>query len=233
MPFDTNDAAETRDYSRNNSNGSVYGATWLSNGVVGGAYSFDGEDDFISLPYCFDENYLDIVTVEAWLNTSETSGTIVSYERNNYWELSVSGGVVKWTTNASDGTVDVNGIASINDDMWHYIATTYDSSTGDCNIYVDGLLDTTENAHTSGEVLGSGDTPIGFIGKGTGSANRETIFSTGFETQTEKNLWNQHNYTEDVEVTWDTLAYEDFNAGYGLYTDGGSDCERRSDYKHE
>jgi len=232
MPFDTNNEEETRDYSENNPSGTIYGATWLSNGVVGGAYSFDGED-YISLPYCFDEDVLNKITVEAWLKTSEMSGTIVSYERNNYWELSISGGVVKWTTNASDGTVDVNGIASINDDMWHYIATTYNSSTGDCNIYVDGLLDTTENAHISGEVLGSGDTPIGFIGKGTGSANRETIFSTGFETQEEKNFWSRHNYTEGGDITWDTLGYEDFNAGYGSYTDGGSDCTRRSDYKYE
>ena len=141
--------------------------------------------------------------------------------------------MVKWTTNASDGTVDVNGVTDISDNLWHYISTTYDSVTGDCNIYVDGILDKTENAHTPGEVLGSGDTPIGFIGKGTGSVDRETIFSTGFETQTEKNFWSQHNYTEEAEVTWDMLAYEDFNSGYGIYTDGGSDCSRRSDYKHE
>ena len=232
MPFDYNSEEETQDYSGNNPNGTIYGATWESNGVVGGAYSFDGED-YISLPYCFDEDFLDRLTVEAWVKTSETSGTIVSYERDNYWELAISGGCVKWTTNASDGTVDVNGVTDISDNLWHHISTTYDSVTGDCNIYVDGILDTTENAHTPGEVLGSGDTPIGFIGKGTGSADRETIFSTGFETQTEKNFWSQHNYTEEAEVTWNMLAYEDFNSGYGIYTDGGSDCSRESDYKHE
>lgn len=237
MPFDTNDAAETRDYSGDNPSGSVYGATWDSNGVVGGAYSFDGED-YISLPYCFDEDYLDIVTVEAWVKTSETSGTIVSYERNNYWELSISGGVVKWTTNASDGTIDVNGIASINDDMWHYIATTYNSSTGDCNIYVDGLLDTTENAHTSREVLGSGDTPIGFIGKGTGSANRETIFSTGFETQEEKNNWKEDNDAGgggEGTIEWENLLYDSFGVSswsWGNWKDGGKDCKKYRDWTY-
>ena len=232
MPFDFNSEEETKDYSGNNHNGTIYGATWESNGVVGGAYSFDGED-YISLPYCFDEDFLDKLNVEAWVKTSESSGTIVSYERDNYWELAISGGCVKWTTNASDATVDVNGVTDISDNLWHHISTTYDSVTGDCNIYVDGILDTTENAHTPGEVLGSGDTPIGFIGKGTGIVDRETIFSTGIETQTEKNFWSQHNYTEEAEVTWNLLAYEDFNSGYGIYTDGGSDCSRSSYYKHE
>ena len=56
LPFDNN-TEEPRDYSGNNPSGiSVYDATWLSNGVVGGAYSFDGEDDFISLPYCGNAN---------------------------------------------------------------------------------------------------------------------------------------------------------------------------------
>jgi len=232
MPFDYNSEEETQDYSGNNPNGTIYGVTWESNGVVGGAYSFDDED-YILLPYCFDEDFLDRLTVEAWVKTSETSGTIVTYERDNYWELAISGGCVKWTTNTSDGTVDVNGVTDISDNLWYHISTTYDSVTGDCNIYVDGILDATENAHTPGEVLGSGDTPIGFIGKGTGSADRETIFSTGFEIQTEKNFWSQHNYTEEAEMTWNMLAYEDFNSGYGIYTDGGSDCLRGSDYKHE
>ncbi len=232
MPFDTNNGLETRDYSGNNPNGTIYGASWNSNGIVGGAYSFNGED-YISLPYCFDDDYLDTITVDVWVKTSESSGTIVSYERGNYWELAISSGAVKWTTNAGDGTVDVYGITSINDGLWHYISTTYNSLTGICNIYVDGLLDVSENAHTPGEALGLGDTPIGFIGKGTGSSDRETIFSTSFETQEEKNNWNQHNYSEEEEITWDTLTYDNFNSGYGSYSDGGGDCTRRSDYKYE
>ena len=86
MPFDYNSEEETQDYSENNPNGTIHGATWESNGIVGGAYSFDG-DDYVSLPYCFNEDFLGILTVEAWVKTSETSGTLVTYERDNYWEL--------------------------------------------------------------------------------------------------------------------------------------------------
>lgn len=223
MPFDTENVMETRDYSGNNNNGSIYNATWNNNGKVGGVYSFNGTD-YISIPYCFDNDYIDKITVETWIKTGLNSGTIVSFDRNKYWDLAISDGFVKWSTNASDGTVDVNGLSSINNDEWHHIAATYDSSTGDCNIYIDGLLDTSENAHTSGEALGSGDTPIGFIGKGTGIASLKTIFSTSFETQGEKEWWNEHNTTGEEEV-WETLFYDDFEgANWGNWNDGGDDC---------
>ncbi len=226
MPFDVNNAEETKDYAENNPNGAIYGSLWESNGVIGGAYSFDG-DDYISLPYCFEEDFLDRITVEGWIKTSEPSGTIVSYERDNYWELALSGGDIKWTTNASDGTIDHNGVARVDDDTWHHIATTYDSSTGDSSIYVDGILDSTENIHSSGQVLGSGDTPIGFIGKGTGTVDRETIFSTGFETQDEKDQWNEDEEIMGItgEDEWETLWSDDFEGGnWGDWKDGGGDC---------
>jgi FlaG/FlaF family flagellin (archaellin) len=33
--------------------------------------------------------------------------------------------------------------------------------------------------------------------------------------------------------TWATLTYDDFESGWGSYTDGGRDCIRTSDYQHE
>ena len=86
MPFDSQNPFQTKDYSGNNYNGTINGATWTNTGKLGGAYQFGG-DDFISIPYCFENNYIDKITVEAWIKTSLTSGTIMSYNRNKYWEL--------------------------------------------------------------------------------------------------------------------------------------------------
>jgi hypothetical protein len=47
MPFDTNSLTTAKDYSGFNNNGQVHGATWTSNGKIGGAYSFDGLDDYM------------------------------------------------------------------------------------------------------------------------------------------------------------------------------------------
>lgn len=223
MPFNTESALKTKDYSGAKNNGTVYGATWESNGKVGGAYSYNGTD-YISIPYCFDNNYLDKITVESWIKTNLNSGTLVSFNRSKYWDLAISDGCIKWSTNASDATIDVHGVTNISDDFWHHVAATYDSSSGDCNVYVDGLLDKTEKAHNPGEVLGSGDTPIGFIGKGTGNATSEIIFSSSFETQYEKDCWSEHNQSSGEE-SWETLFYDNFEGpNWGNWDDGGDDC---------
>ncbi len=47
LPFDTRDETMTKDYSDYGNDATVTGAVWVPNGVVGGAYSFDGKDDVI------------------------------------------------------------------------------------------------------------------------------------------------------------------------------------------
>jgi len=47
--FDTNDPRTAKDYSPYSNNGIIHGATWTSNGIIGGAYYFDGESDYIKI----------------------------------------------------------------------------------------------------------------------------------------------------------------------------------------
>jgi hypothetical protein len=49
MPFDTDNLTTVKDYSGYNNNAQIHGATWTSNGKVGGAYSFDGLDDYMTI----------------------------------------------------------------------------------------------------------------------------------------------------------------------------------------
>ncbi|MGQ9680720.1 MAG: InlB B-repeat-containing protein [Candidatus Bathyarchaeia archaeon] len=90
LPFDTRDETVAKDYSGYGNDGQVIGATWVPNGIVGGAYSFDGKDDAIKisdggLGYFNDRNYTDnkeelggfgnwdSVTVEAWIYLTENN----------------------------------------------------------------------------------------------------------------------------------------------------------------
>lgn len=231
-PFDTNLSTSTKDYSGNMHTGEVNGATWERDGRVGGAYAFDGDDN-ITFPYVFSDDYLDKITVETWMKTNEDSGTISSFSRNKYWELAVADGVVKWSTTSNEDIDDMTGEITVNDDQWHHIATTYDSSSGDCGIYIDGILDTSQHVHDIGDLLGTGERPLGTIGKGSGDVDRETIFSTGFETQAEEDAWMQHNATQEEEITWDTLTFDDFAGGsWGNYVDGGSYCSMYPYFDH-
>ena len=236
MPFDTQNLFQTKDYSGNGYNGTINGATWINTDRFG-AYQFGG-DDFISIPYCFENNPIDKITVEAWIKTSLASGTIMSYNRTKYCELAVTDGHVKWSTNSSDGAADVIGTLLVNDNTWHLVAATYDASLGDCAIYVDGRLDSYKHVHAAGKLLGSGDNTSGAIGKGTGVAGRQTIFSTDFEVQDEKNQWTENNATAGQEQqSWTNLRYDNFNSAWGSYVPGSNgtyaDCYRSTSYKHE
>ena len=65
--FDKNGGASVRNLgiSKRNRNGRVRGATWTANGKVGGAYEFDGQDDYIES----NEHLLDLrsLSFTAWL----------------------------------------------------------------------------------------------------------------------------------------------------------------------
>ena len=198
MPFDTNNLITAKDYSGNGYDGTVSGPTWNENGVISGSYQFDGVDDYISLPYCFDGSYIDELTVETWINTSSADPTSIgSFDKLQYWGIDIIDGKIVWTTSVNSDVTETTGESIVNDDTWHHIATTYESSTGECKIFVDGEEDICETGHLSGQQLGDGSTPNGFIGKNSG---------------------------ESAEGTWDLLTYDDFENGFGNYTDGGWYC---------
>ncbi|MBU1941707.1 MAG: hypothetical protein KKC68_08035, partial [Candidatus Thermoplasmatota archaeon] len=227
MPFDTNSGVLVRDYAGNH-NGSVVDASWIATGVSGGAYQFSG-NQYILLPYCFPGSYIDDLSIEVWIKTSAASGTILSFGRDNYCELAVSDTTIKWSTNSSDGIADVKGTCMVSDGQWHQIVVTYAASTGIASIFIDGELDISEQVHGNGEVLGSGNSPSGLLGKGTGRADREILFATGFETLDEKYNWNQHNSTEEGGEETENLFTDSFEGNqWGNWNDGGYDCSMYS-----
>ena len=208
LSFDNNTLDYAKDYSGENNDGTLFGPSWVSNGIVGGAYQFDGVDNYISLPYCFDISYIDEFTVETWIRTTSENTVIASYDADNYWELGIRSGLIYWSTTANGDTIDAYGTTTINDDVWHHIACTYDSLTGDCTIFLDGNNEKDINCHSPGEMLGSGSSPNGYIGTGNIGV---------------------------FPGTWYTITYDDFESGFGSYTDGGRDCLFYTDgtYAHQ
>ncbi|MFH1721626.1 MAG: right-handed parallel beta-helix repeat-containing protein [Candidatus Altiarchaeota archaeon] len=77
FPFDSNDGSTTRDYSGSNNNGTVMGATWTENGLVGGAYEFDGLNDYIILNSILPST--NEGTIEAWFKFDEHIGGYYDY----------------------------------------------------------------------------------------------------------------------------------------------------------
>ena len=172
FPFDTKTDPElaysgfayTNDYSSYGNIGNVFGASWTSDGVVGGAYSFDS-NDFIRV----DERGISLggdgtwgqISVEFWIKaTANINNETLLWKHDRYdfsnrhspaegvgyrvdFAADAISNQVTWyvyTENMSNPDVPTEyvALANINGARdWHHVVCTYKSGEG-LRIYVDG-----------------------------------------------------------------------------------------------
>ncbi|MEM4247519.1 MAG: LamG-like jellyroll fold domain-containing protein, partial [Candidatus Woesearchaeota archaeon] len=156
MPFETNTQSLTtgaiRDYSQYGNNGTLGGGTaanspvWNNSGKVGGAYQFDGIDDYIQVSGLLGQPAS--ITITAWINwapnSQDAEGEIISL--GDYVALRVSTiNYPPWvgaygfyydgsTWQATPSSMFLNGTG------WHHLAYTFDNNAKVQSIYVDGVL---------------------------------------------------------------------------------------------
>ncbi|HRU15145.1 MAG TPA: LamG domain-containing protein [Anaerohalosphaeraceae bacterium] len=146
LPFEEMSGETTRDASIYSQTASlVNGPAWTS-GVSGGGLGFDGVDDYVEMADYRGVSGGHARTVCAWIQTSQTSGMILTYgglETGTRWlffinnaklQLGVSGGNVVSTQTAADG-------------QWHHVAAVLEApETGPAKVrnlrlYIDGQPD--------------------------------------------------------------------------------------------
>ncbi|MBU0894106.1 MAG: DUF2341 domain-containing protein [Nanoarchaeota archaeon] len=160
MPLDTNEDSTTtnliRDYSTLNNNGTLGGGVaanvprWTSSGKSGGAYVFDGIDDYILVNKSSSLNNTYNFTIEIWINTRTTSEG--PYIFTNYDGGTVGNGDLLFYRNGQtigsyvDGTsayvVTGNFIAT---NTWYHLALVMDAGNS-YKLYVNGELNQTDSS---------------------------------------------------------------------------------------
>ncbi len=138
MPFDVNQTTDdiTYDYSVNDNDGTgLNGVTWNSTGYIGGAYDFDGDDDYVDLSAV-------VTTVPfsvcAWFKSSSdsTNQNIISFGDtagdSDAFVLSVRGDVAGDYIRAQvnrDSWGDAITTTGYTIDKWHHVCAVFTSST--------------------------------------------------------------------------------------------------------
>ena len=95
------------------------------------------------------------VTMEAWVSTGHNGrGVVASWYHNGQFELAINGDrdkrVVQWITAGHR----MNGIIHLPNDDWHHIAVSYNPSTNEKTIFVNGALDSTKTAPAAVDDVG-------------------------------------------------------------------------------
>jgi hypothetical protein len=151
---------QTKDYSGNDNDATVNGATWTSSGVVGGAYVFDGKNDYMRIgddPSLGGDGSWSQISLEFWIKpTASQTGTYIMAKRD---PIVATGSYMvgfrdSGTPNTlffgvSNGIVDTRGRLVRTDlyndqtvlpvNKWSHVVATYLSGTG-MSIYINGTL---------------------------------------------------------------------------------------------
>ena len=158
MPFDTDvsstSSGAVRDYSTFGNNGTLgtgnssKAPTWNSSGKVGGAYDFDGVDDYIDAG---NDSSLDIEivgTVAAWIRADSLKDAgVVTRASGSSWDdgrltlLIRSNGNVGFSINNGSAGLSSSllnsGASTITNNTWYHIVGTFNGSTA--SLYVDSV----------------------------------------------------------------------------------------------
>jgi hypothetical protein len=150
LTFDVNSSNSTRDYSGNGNNGSIVGAEWTSEGILGGCYYFDGNSAYITfnkLPNVLKAIYRNSFTISLWLKSDDvTNDHCVVYEgtqdNENFVMIFQYNSQIHFAVRVNKGKKVENVVRTYNlsSNVWYNIVCTWNAGLEESKIYVNGVI---------------------------------------------------------------------------------------------
>lgn len=105
---------------------------WVADLNVAGSYIYQGYDTTLNTVATNNQ-----FSVAVWMNSTAGTNWQQIYGRKTEWGIRMADGKVQLFT----GFGTLGGVTEINDGQWHHIAATFNGSTGEAVVYVDGVED--------------------------------------------------------------------------------------------
>jgi hypothetical protein len=146
LPFDLEDNYSCKDYSDEENDGTLNGASWIGNGKLGGACYLDGLGDYISfgLPNAFNDISNNDFTISAWIkinNIVDDNEVLLTASKNinNFVKIFLLNNEIHIGI-CKGGVIDSVRTDTLNEDEWYHIAGVWDASKNKLFAYCNGAL---------------------------------------------------------------------------------------------
>ena len=131
--------------------GFIHGANWTDNGSIGGAFNFDGVDDYISLKSDFSSSVAETFTLMFWFKTNNTDEqqSLVDFGRDTYgsgWRTFVSSDLLYFTlnNNTDDDLHELILTTPFTEtNIWKHVTIIYNTSGS--YLYINGVYNTSDD----------------------------------------------------------------------------------------
>jgi YVTN family beta-propeller protein len=117
------------------------GATFAT-GKYGQGFSFDGNDDYINVPYTSSLDVQNSLTIAAWINSTNNNSQNrgIAGKAGGYQLYVEAGGHVVFGFNNGSWTL-LHSAITIPENIWVHVAGTFNAATGSLQLYINGMLD--------------------------------------------------------------------------------------------
>ncbi|WCB95824.1 virion structural protein [Baekduia alba] len=239
--FDEASGTTATDSSTAHNNGTINGPVRTASGKFGGALTFDGTNDLVTVPDATSLHLGSAVTLEAWVYPTALNDwrTILIKERGTNaltWGLYGNTDTGRPSANASTAgsEKDTRGTAALGLNAWTHVAQTYDGAT--LKLFINGTL-VSSRAMTG--ALDSSTSPLGIGGNGVwgeffqGRLDEVRVYSRALsaaEVGTDMNLPVDHDAAptaptaltatasaDAVALDWNAATDDNGVTGYEVY----------------
>lgn len=211
LSLNTSNATQP-DSSEQGNSGTVSGATFTTNGIIGGAYDFNGNrGSNISVNASFD-SYSNL-TIMAWIkkNSIQNDYILMLESGVNYkfgLKVNTAGTVSFEATNITNANRLATSTSIIQTGSWFHIVGT--KNTTDISIFVNGVLESTNKLSGDLRVLPEGKLDIGNSYWGTFNGTIDEIAYYNRSLTSEEILGNYTNYISKGNYTSRAIYFNGF-----------------------